>query len=573
MSAQDSTDEVPTPPPGGGGRRRNAADIAAPVLLLVTPAVIFLSSQNYPYFSLEAGAFLGVLAGLGILLGGWFTSGGRWVGIGLIAVLATLFVDAQFNKALAGAGIYWSVVRLAGVFILAAVLAWVLSTHLATIVVAVTATALAATVLVPPEVPFPDTRTAQPGGPPNKDLPLIVHLVLDEHIGIEGIPQSIDGGGALKSSLKKFFSDKGFRVFGKAYSNFFSTHLTLANLFNGGPLRSDIVGDSDDAFRLKMDGNRLFERLGKRGYQIKVYQSDFMDFCGGRNNSTVFCYSYPCCTLKNLEDLALPFVDKAVVIAGNYLDPMISYRIVRRAYRWLVHVGLPMARWPWEELRLAPLTAFDVVERVQGDLAKASGGEYYFAHLFLPHFPYVYDGECRLRRPSAWLSRWSQEGLDRDRWGTAGNMGASKNTPPTRRLRYQRYFEQTRCLYRKLDALFESLRRSGRFADAVIIVQGDHGSRIPLDDPDSGRSQPLGDGDKVDSFSTLFAVKAPGVAPGYDLRLISLQTLFNHLVGSRFRSVPDGSFGEPPAARMLHPSGRGGDLMMTDFGQGSGMLP
>jgi hypothetical protein len=564
---------MPTTPPGGGGHRRNAADLAAPVLLLVTPAVIYLSSQDYSYFSLEAGAFLGALAVLGIILGGCSAIGGRWVGISVIAILATLFVDRQFNEALTGAGIYWSVVRMAGVFLLSAVMAWVLSAHLATIIVAVMATTLVATVLVPPEVPFPDTRTVRTATKPNEGLPLIVHLVLDEHIGIEGIPQSIDGGETLKSHLKKFFSDKGFRVFGKAYSNFFSTHLTLANLFNGGPPRSDIVGDSDDKFRLKMNGNRLFERLGERGYRIKVYQSDFMDMCGAGNDSVDLCYSYPCCTLKNLEDLDLPVVDKAVVIAGNYLDPMISYRVVRRAYRWLVHVGLPVPRWPWEELRLAPLTAFDVLGRFAGDLKAASRGEYYFAHLFIPHFPYVYDGECRLRRSKMWLSRWSQEGLDRDRWGAAGSSGASKNTASTRRLRYQRYFEQTHCLYRKLDTLFEALGRSGRLADAVIIVHGDHGSRIPIDDPDSGRTQPLGEGDKVDSFSTLFAIKAPGVAPDYDLRLISLQTLFNHLAGSRFRSVPDGSFVEPPAARMLHPSGQGGDLTMTDFGQGSGFLP
>jgi hypothetical protein len=443
---------------------------------------------------------------------------------------------------------------------------------LATIVVTVMAMTLAATVLLAPEVPFPNTKTARPGAAPSKDLPLIVHIVLDEHIGIEGIPESINGGSTLKSTLKAFFADNDFRVFGKAYSNFFATQLTLANLFKGGPPRTDIVESSDDAFRWKMNGNRLFEQLGERGYQVKVYQSDFMDFCGGGNNSTVFCYSYSCCTLKNLEDQTLPFEDKTAVIARNYLDPMISYRIVRRTYRWLVHVGLPLPRWPWEELRLAPLTAFDVIERIRGDLAEASGGEYYFAHLLLPHFPYVYDGECRLKRPNIWLNRWSQEGLDRDRWNPISS-GTSKNTPPTRQLRYQRYFEQTRCLYRKLDTVFESLRRSERFADAVIIVHGDHGSRIALDDPSSGRTQPLGDGDKVDSFSTLFAVKAPGVAPGYDLRLMSLQTLFGYLLGNRFRSVPDSTFVEPPAAGALFPAGQARDLSMTDFGQGSGFLP
>ena len=148
----------PTPRrPAKGKRRSFGADLMAPVVLLVTPAVIFLSYQDYPYFAPEVGAFLGALALLGIVLGGWSATHGRWVGIGVNAVLATLFVDAQFKDALAGAGIYWSVARLAGVFLVAAVLAWVLRAHLATIVVAVMATTLAATVLVPPAIPFPNT--------------------------------------------------------------------------------------------------------------------------------------------------------------------------------------------------------------------------------------------------------------------------------------------------------------------------------------------------------------------------------------------------------------------------------
>lgn len=77
----------------------------------------------------------------------------------------------------------------------------------------------------------------------------------------------------------------------------------------------------------------------------------------------------------------------------------------------------------------------------------------------------------------------------------------------------------------------------------------------------------------MDSFSTLFAVKAPGIAPGYDLRLMSLQTLFGHLAGSRFRSVPDDTVVEPGQARDLYPSPIGADMRMEDFGEGAKFRP
>ena len=48
-------------------------------------------------------------------------------------------------------------------------------------------------------------------------LPLIVHLILDEHIGLEGIPEDL-APASFKDEARTFFTDKGFKVFGGAYS-------------------------------------------------------------------------------------------------------------------------------------------------------------------------------------------------------------------------------------------------------------------------------------------------------------------------------------------------------------------
>jgi hypothetical protein len=54
--------------------------------------------------------------------------------------------------------------------------------------------------------------------------------------------------------------------------------------------------------------------------------------------------------------------------------------------------------------------------------------------------------------------------------------------PDGRAERYQGYFQQMLCAQKKVDALIAAIPPSLR-DDAVIIVQGDHGSRISLVDP------------------------------------------------------------------------------------------
>jgi arylsulfatase A-like enzyme len=87
---------------------------------------------------------------------------------------------------------------------------------------------------------------------------------------------------------------------------------------------------------------------------------------------------------------------------------------------------------------------------------------------------------------------------------------------------------------KKLDGLLVQLDRRGLLDDATIIINGDHGSRIPLHFP-SGTTLAAGvleDADYRDTFSTLFAIKAPEVSPGYDAAPAPLVGLLNqHLAG------------------------------------------
>ena len=63
-------------------------------------------------------------------------------------------------------------------------------------------------------------------------VPRIIHLILDEHIGLEGIPTDIPEGMEVKSQLVEFYEKYGFKTFGGAYSHYSLTINSIPNLLN-----------------------------------------------------------------------------------------------------------------------------------------------------------------------------------------------------------------------------------------------------------------------------------------------------------------------------------------------------
>jgi arylsulfatase A-like enzyme len=171
------------------------------------------------------------------------------------------------------------------------------------------------------------------------------------------------------------------------------------------------------------------------------------------------------------------------------------------------------------------MTSMAVADRLQRDLAGAQRGDYVFAHLLLPHYPYRYDDTCSLLPVDSWMRR-----------DLADAPAGQTNTVASRTARYAAYARQLHCVYRKLDEILEAIPAE-LADDAVIILQGDHGSRIVLVEPRLARASLMSATDYVDSYSTLFAVRSPRIATGYENREVPITCVLKTLVESNYGSL------------------------------------
>lgn len=493
--------------------------VAAAVLLLVVPFWTYLHFHRYSAFRPESLAIAGALAGGGILLGLTI----RLVRAPVLRALLTallLFVSIDLLADIAG----WHLVLLA--LLLAG--SWLLRTHIHRIAVAVLLAVLVTTAVAGAR----EDPAIQParGTPRHGGRPPLLHLIADEHVGVEGIPTDIPGGPEAKAALIDFYVQHGFRLFTRAYSRYHLTADAIPNALNFSSRDQGLawLGPGAVTFPAPLKANAYFDRLSKAGFDVRTYQPGFLDFCGTTGAAPVSCFMVPANSVGNVPALSLAWGARTRLIAQHWVaNNSSTYDRANAFYDERVRPALaarhlPAPTWARTTYPLGPASGLRVLQQIGRDVRALPDvrGTAFFAHVLLPHAPYMLEEDCRVSE--SLFSQPSQRAL------------RQLHVRAQRRALYQRYWSQLRCLTSRVGTLVAELEARGA-RDLVVIVQGDHGARIGAPIPPVG--QPFTRADFDDFFSTLFAVRAPGIAAGVDSTVVSVPELLDHLSASDFRSA------------------------------------
>jgi hypothetical protein len=516
---------------------RHLANLAAPGLFWLSTFLGFVRFHDYPVWRPEILLIGLALVGLGIPFGLLIAIRAKTLGAATVTLLllgwgAEILLTRYPDSVAAWDAFVVSMVAWGGPVTLYALLALgavvifgipfalfaLLGRNLGVVMATVFGVAAASTVLLPAETVVRGeifSREVEA----NADLPPVIHLVLDEHMGIEGLPPEIDGSQALRNELKAFYRDYGFEVSARAFSQYSKTRNSLAAMLNARPPADERLPGGKEQRDSDLRDNLWFRLLADRGYRIRAYYFDYVDFCPQENKAISSCFVYSGNSIGGLLEADLPTLSAAKVISGSYLQTLTSFSVLGR--HWLKEMGWQdvLPKWLMTRSYLGVPPSLAALSRIRRDLGRSPGGKAVFAHLLVPHHTYHYDRDCRLK-------------ANTDDWFHAvSRVDARKelsviNSPESRRRRYESYFDQLGCLYRALREFLEEAEAAGLLQDATIILHGDHGSRISLHSPNRESAARLSDADLIDNYSVLFAVRRPGSKPAYDLNLRSIQALF-----------------------------------------------
>lgn len=501
---------------GSGHRERQARwwDLAASCLLLEAPMVTHLVYHGVPLGSADA---VGLMAGplvAGLLLG-WVAGQVRsWLRTLIFGALTLAFLDVTLPP---------EFIRFRFVIPAAFFAAWVLRAHYAKLATVTTAAAMAALALPHTTLKVQSWSAAPANQSPVDSLVPILHVVLDEHAAPKAFPSDIPEAARARDRVRAFYSTHGFRLYENAYSQYFWTQTavpaSLDETDGGRPGRSAVLRNG----KVFLVRSSVLDWAQRQGYRIRVIQNDYLDVCGTLRASITSCRSYPAVSLESLRlaELDLPhrlLLEYAhFVSTRSHIVRAVVSRLRRRAWDRAspADAGTSLPHWALDEPHV--MTARRELRTLRTTIRRDLPGSLIFAHVILPHSPYEVDEHCRAYRwPSGYLRRWS--GADRS------------NTPAARRLRWSLYARQVECLYSELDSLVAAVTSAAPPQGVLVVLQGDHGSRIVAHHPRVVPGKVVADQDILDGFATLLAVRGPGIVAGVDSHPVAVQALVPRLI-------------------------------------------
>lgn len=207
---------------------------------------------------------------------------------------------------------------------------------------------------------------------PKSELPPILHLILDEHGGIDTFPSNSEGVPVFANYLNSFFREFGFRTYPAAYSLYQGTVDSISKLLN---FSTNELSDENFVRKGKnyvVEKNKYLNSLKERGYRIFIYQSDYLQFCDRDIIKFSYYHQYPSNSIGTISDNQLGIVDKTRLIASQYLELSFIYQTIRTLYNKTVYSRWagqpPIPAWNWERNRLGPLPASPVIRQLSDDV-------------------------------------------------------------------------------------------------------------------------------------------------------------------------------------------------------------
>ncbi len=314
----------------------------------------------------------------------------------------------------------------------------------------------------------------------------LIYLILADHTGYAVAAetwQTLNSKNAAPAEMPfsptfipAFYKTNNFTFYPSAYLRFLNKYRNIGNALNPSltEIGDDLFNRTDAVYYVSSDDasvsasrNDLFKALKNKGYSLNIYQSYPFDFCkdaGAKEISS--CVTYPA-PMGALYQTNLSTQSRLMLLIGHWLystpfGKQAAEYLYQKANSKIDASGLPLLGNPMSKSLSVgqPL----ILSHLRQDVLSSSGKNVFFAHLNLPHYPYVYDKNCQLRiDPMTWRGNAPYT----DKRELSGELK-----------RWEDYNQQLFCTYAQINYLIDDLKTAKLLDKTTIIIHGDKGSGI-----------------------------------------------------------------------------------------------
>lgn len=312
----------------------------------------------------------------------------------------------------------------------------------------------------------------------NETTENLIYLILADHAGYAN---AVENWQTLHSKslnpvalplsptfIPAFYQTNNFIFYPSAYLRYQDKYRNVGNILN--PSLSDIGRDlfnRDDAAyyigsknaQVYITRNDLFKELKKQGFRLNIYQTYPFNFCkGAGKNEISSCITYPA-PLGALYQTDMTTASRLMLLVGHWLYSTpagkgIAHYIYDKVKNMADLSDIPFLGNPLSSS--LPIGQPMVLSHLRHDVLTAKGKNVFFAHLNLPHYPYVYDKNCKLKSdPLTWRSNEPYT----DKKELNGELK-----------RWEDYNQQLLCTYKQINYLIKDLKEADLLDLSLIHI-------------------------------------------------------------------------------------------------------
>lgn len=361
------------------------------------------------------------------------------------------------------------------------------------------------------------------------DLPPIIHIILDEYPGLDAIPHDAKLS-ELRNTLESQYLKAGFTLFPKAYSAENATQLSLTRLFNRDVEKpADFLKLVPEKARWEIGRAELLDKIGERRalelthLDYAVFSSEIRSQPHVARATMINTHSYyPGTSQVKLSPLSRVQIAVSAALHWLYSQsrvPPVVWLLEQTQFGKQVFDWIFIPRYPF------PMVARQAFFKFARDLdCCAQRGTYYFIHTYFPHHPYMFDRKCNVRAPNDWTAPWTRP-IERE------------DTDPHYQYigLYRDILEQALCANETVLSLVAALDRNPATKDAIVIIHGDHGSRITMKRAEGAAHGYTEQREWLDQHATFLAIRWPDKMPRIEPEAIRIDAALAALVEHDFQ--------------------------------------
>jgi hypothetical protein len=310
-------------------------------------------------------------------------------------------------------------------------------------------------------------------------MPAIIHIIFDELGSPKYMPKQMSNGIDYHEMMIKYLATHKYEYYPESYSRSAESIVSISSLIN---FDRSVTGIYSHSYGELWDVHEsaYLKAISQLRYKMYLYETSAVNFCDAKGVKFIICDSTDYARKDWLYEAPISVPDKAKYLLVSLLQKSKIWSLSKRFYQKIQRDFLRGLPHTPEAVPLYnnPLSAFTIASKIKKRIDQMSSGDFLFAHLLIPHSPYLLDENCKMvANLDRLLLKVKNNSKTQITYKLTPKQFYEEFKQKYQEKDFRNFAQQYGCAISILKDFVNRINKNPKLKDALVIFHGDHGNR------------------------------------------------------------------------------------------------